>query len=42
MGENLGIGPPLKIVDLWYDEVCLYDYNNPRFNESTGHFTQVG
>jgi hypothetical protein len=42
MGENLGIGPPLKIVNLWYEEVCLYNYSNPRFNETTGHFTQVG
>ena len=27
--------------DSWYSEVGNYDYANPKFNASTGHFTQV-
>ena len=26
---------------MWYDEVKNYNYNNPVFSGSTGHFTQV-
>lgn len=29
------------VVQLWYDEEPLYDYNNPGFSYDTGHFTQV-
>ena len=47
-GENLaylqGYGNDImtllkKAVDNWYLEVKLYDYNNPVFSSSTGHFT---
>ncbi len=34
MGEN-------TVVQYWYDEEPLYDYNNPGFSSETGHFTQV-
>lgn len=46
LGENLyknygssvdGTSP----VDMWYDEVKLYDFNNQGFSMNTGHFTQV-
>jgi hypothetical protein len=47
-GENLayyqGYGNDIiellkKAVDNWYNEYLLYDYNNPGFSVSTGHFT---
>lgn len=47
-GENLtyfkGYGTDimtlLKLaVDLWYNEVQLYDFQNPGFTEASGHFT---
>lgn len=31
----------LKSIDMWYDEVTLYDYLTPGFSMQTGHFTQV-
>ena len=36
--NNLGA---TAVVDMWYDEEPLYDYNNPGFSSDTGHFTQV-
>jgi hypothetical protein len=26
---------------MWYNEVSAYNYNNPVFGMTTGHFTQV-
>ena len=26
---------------MWYDEVNDFDFNNPKFNHGTGHFTQM-
>lgn len=41
-GENLALGyETLAAVTAWYDEITKYDYNNPGFSESTGHFTQL-
>ena len=31
----------LKSVDMWYDEVRAYDFRNPGFSMTTGHFTQL-
>ncbi|GAX74353.1 hypothetical protein CEUSTIGMA_g1802.t1 [Chlamydomonas eustigma] len=44
-GENLvistGLEPPAQAA-LWYtEEACLYNYSEPGFSESTGHFTQM-
>lgn len=47
-GENLaqlkGYGTDLvtlykKAIDLWYNEVALYNFSKPDFSPSTGHFT---
>lgn len=42
-GENLAAGylGGYDPVDVWYDEIELYNFGNPGFNETTGHFTQV-
>ncbi len=29
----------LKSVDLWYNEISMYDFNNPGYQNGTGHFT---
>ena len=28
-----------KSIDLWYEEISLYDFKNPGFSSETGHFT---
>ena len=30
-----------KAIDIWYNEVFLYDFKNPSFSPSTGHFTAL-
>jgi len=42
-GENLAMGYAdwKSVVAAWYDEEKNYNYNNPGFSASTGHFTQV-
>ncbi|KAJ3762743.1 CAP domain-containing protein [Lentinula raphanica] len=45
-GENLAAEAPQGItvqegVNLWMDEASQYNYSNPTFSSSTGHFTQV-
>lgn len=42
-GEKLaaGYGSIQASIDAWYDEQSEYNFNDPGFSESTGHFTQV-
>lgn len=42
-GENLAAGyvGGESPVQAWYDEIELYDYDNPEFTVETGHFTQL-
>uniref|UniRef100_A0A6G1SL10 Golgi-associated plant pathogenesis-related protein 1 n=1 Tax=Aceria tosichella TaxID=561515 RepID=A0A6G1SL10_9ACAR len=45
-GENLAydtrVDAPCKdMVDRWYKEIDLYNYDNPTFSMATGHFTQM-
>ncbi|KAI9244541.1 CAP domain-containing protein [Sporodiniella umbellata] len=42
-GENLALGYRSweGAIDGWYSEVTKYNYNNPGFGMSTGHFTQL-
>ncbi|MBF6467110.1 secretion protein [Nocardia beijingensis] len=48
-GENLvggqgnwdGVSFVQMGTKMWYDEIKDYDFNNPGFSMSTGHFTQV-
>ncbi|KAG0215363.1 hypothetical protein BGX28_000103 [Mortierella sp. GBA30] len=42
-GENLSGGRETFVaaIDGWYDEVDMYDYNQPGYKKATGHFTQV-
>ncbi len=45
-GENLAWGTTGRylsgdFVQMWYDEIKDYNFNNPGFSMGTGHFTQV-
>lgn len=45
-GENLAeVGSDDKAfqraIDAWYNEVGVYNYQDPKFSTDTGHFTQV-
>ncbi|SCV00220.1 LANO_0F05820g1_1 [Lachancea nothofagi CBS 11611] len=41
-GENLACGySATGSVEAWYDEIKSYDWSNPNYSSSTGHFTQV-
>ncbi len=45
-GENLAAGTAgaldaERVVALWYDEIELYEFDDPGFAFETGHFTQV-
>lgn len=41
-GENLALaGSALDGASMWANEAKDYDYRNPQFSESTGHFTQM-
>lgn len=45
-GENLAeVGSEdkalLRAIDAWYNEVSLYNYEDPKFSTDTGHYSQV-
>jgi len=43
-GENLAYGGytnPSYYIYLWYDEIKNYNFSDPGFSTTTGHFTQV-
>ncbi|XP_043921035.1 Golgi-associated plant pathogenesis-related protein 1 [Protopterus annectens] len=44
-GENLAWAsydqPAKDVVDRWYSEIKVYNFNCPGFSSSTGHFTAV-
>lgn len=42
-GENLALGYPdvVRSIDAWGDERRGYNFDNPGFDEATGHFTQL-
>ncbi|GAA6005520.1 uncharacterized protein JCM10292_007377 [Rhodotorula paludigena] len=43
-GENLAAGTGLTVesgIQMWYNEVGQYDFDDPSYNEATGHFTQL-
>lgn len=43
-GENLAYGGytnPSYYIYLWYNEIQNYNFSNPGFSKTTGHFTQV-
>lgn len=47
VGENLAgmTGGELtgrEAVDMWYEEIESYDFENPGYSEDTSNFTQVG
>ena len=39
--ENEVMALTKKSIDLWYDEIKLYDFNNPGYSSQTGHFTAL-
>uniref|UniRef100_A0A0N4ZTB8 SCP domain-containing protein n=1 Tax=Parastrongyloides trichosuri TaxID=131310 RepID=A0A0N4ZTB8_PARTI len=44
LGENLAlisVSKAKNAISLWYDEIKEYNFKNPGFNSSTGHFTQL-
>lgn len=44
LGENLAYGYSFEkawAVRAWFNEIEYYNYNDPKFDESTGHFTQL-
>lgn len=40
-GGTLGALDPETVVELWYEEIELYDFADPEFSPEVGHFTQV-
>lgn len=44
LGENLAYGYDFEsaaAVDAWYNEIKDYNFDDPSYSESTGHFTQL-